>query len=52
MTPVNIIEKTFRFKNSLEKRYHTNRFVIHHTGTGSIDLDASAEQIHDWHLSS
>ena len=50
MTPVNIVEKTFRFKNSLAKRYHTNRFVIHHTGTGSIDLDASAEQIHEWHL--
>lgn len=50
MTPVNIIEKTFQFKNELNKRYYTRRFVIHHTGTGTIDLDASAEQIHDWHL--
>lgn len=49
---VNIVEKTFRFKNSLSERQCTNRFVIHHTGTGNIDLDASAEQIHDWHLSS
>lgn len=49
---MNIVEKTFHFKNNLAERQYTDRFVIHHTGTGSVDMDASAEQIHDWHLSS
>lgn len=45
---VDIAEKTFDFVNDLQKRNRTDLIVIHHTG-GS-DIDASAEQIHEWHL--
>lgn len=33
----------------LAERTYTNLIVIHHTG--GADIDASAEQIHDWHIS-
>jgi hypothetical protein len=33
---------------SLSERSYTDQIVIHHTG--SPDMDASAEQIHGWHL--
>ena len=33
---------------SLSERPYTDMIVIHHTG--ERDIDASAEQIHDWHL--
>ena len=45
---VDIADKTFDFVNDLQKRNRTDLIVIHHTG-GS-DIDASAEQIHEWHL--
>lgn len=34
--------------SSLSERSYTDMIVIHHTG--SPDMDASAEQIHGWHL--
>ena len=43
-----IIEKTFSFFNSLNTRAATNRIILHHTG--DADIDACAEQIHQWHL--
>ena len=48
MFQAKIVEKTFNFRYSLEERGKTDMVVLHHTG-GS-DIDASAEQIHDWHL--
>ena len=44
---LNIIEKHFGFQNLLTERIYTNRIIIHHTGSA---IDASAEQIHEWHL--
>jgi hypothetical protein len=34
--------------SSLSERSYTDQIVIHHTG--SPDMDASAEQIHGWHI--
>lgn len=50
MIQAKIVEKTFDFRYSLEKRSYTDLIVVHHTGCN--DIDASAEQIHDWHLGS
>lgn len=47
MIQANIIEKEFDFRYPLEERSCTDMIVIHHTG--EADIDASAEQIHDWH---
>ena len=44
---VDIKETDLSF-NSLSERSYTDMVVIHHTG--SPDMDASAEQIHGWHL--
>lgn len=44
---VDIKETNLNF-NSLSERSYTDMIVIHHTG--SPDMDASAEQIHGWHL--
>lgn len=44
---INIVEKKFNF-NNLNRRAATDRIIIHHTG--DADIDASAEQIHQWHL--
>ena len=46
MQRANITETNLRFAN-LTERAQTNLIVIHHTGA---EIDASAEQIHDWHL--
>ena len=46
MQRANITETNLRF-GSLSERAQTNLIVIHHTGA---EIDASAEQIHDWHL--
>lgn len=48
MERAKIIEKTFKFVNPLAGRNATRRIVIHHTG--GADIDAYAEQIHQWHL--
>ena len=45
---IDIKETNLNF-NSLSERSYTDMIVIHHTG--SPDMDASAEQIHGWHLS-
>lgn len=42
------IKETYLDFNSLSERSYTDMIVIHHTG--SPDMDASAEQIHSWHL--
>ena len=47
MQKAKIVEKTFKFGN-LSQRRATNRIIIHHTG--GADIDAYAEQIHQWHL--
>lgn len=46
MEKVNIKETNLNF-GDLSKRTKTNMIVIHHTG--QADIDASAEQIHEWH---
>ena len=46
---VDIKETNLNF-NSLSERSYTDQIVIHHTGSG-VDMDASAEEIHGWHLS-
>lgn len=47
MERVNIKETNLKF-GELSKRTKTNMIVVHHTG--QADIDASAEQIHEWHL--
>ena len=42
------VKETYLDFNSLSERSYTDMIVIHHTG--SPDMDASAEQIHGWHL--
>lgn len=42
------IKETYLDFNSLSERSYTDMIVIHHTGVN--DIDASAEQIHGWHL--
>lgn len=44
---IDIVETNLNF-NSLSERSYTDMIVIHHTG--SPDMDASAQQIHGWHL--
>lgn len=44
---VDIVETNLDFR-SLSERSYTDQIVIHHTGCN--DIDASAEQIHGWHL--
>ena len=48
MRNVNVIETNLQF-NSLSERDETDMVVIHHTGEN--DIDATASQIHQWHLS-
>lgn len=48
MVKVDITEKNFNFANGLSERNLTDMLVIHHTGEN--DIDATAEQIHEWHL--
>ena len=43
---VNVVETNLDF-DSLSERGYTDMIVIHHTGEN--DIDASAEQIHQWH---
>lgn len=47
MERANIVETNLNFK-TLSGRSYTDMIVIHHTGGN--DIDASAEQIHGWHL--
>ena len=47
MERVNIVDKGLDFKWGLQERYTTDMVVIHHTG--EPDIDASAEQINQWH---
>lgn len=42
------IKETYLDFNSLSERSYTDMIVIHHTGCN--DVDASAEEIHSWHL--
>lgn len=44
---IDVVETNLDF-TSLSERSYTDMIVIHHTG--SPDMDASAEQIHQWHL--
>lgn len=44
---VDIVETSLDF-DSLSERGYTDMVVIHHTGCN--DIDASAEQIHQWHI--
>lgn len=48
MKAPNIIDKSFCFFSELQPRFSTNRIILHHTG--GADIDAYAEQIHQWHL--
>ena len=48
MRKATITEKGFFFRTPLLPRTSTRRIIIHHTG--GADIDASAEQIHQWHL--
>lgn len=44
---IDIVETNLDF-DSLSERSYTDQIVIHHTGCN--DIDASAEEIHGWHL--
>lgn len=48
MERVNVKKVPLTFANELATRTATDMIVIHHTG--GADIDASAEQIHGWHL--
>lgn len=48
MQKAKIIETNLEFERELEERDETDLIVIHHTG--DTDMDASAAQIHSWHL--
>lgn len=48
MNTPKITEKNFKFVAPLVARGSTERIIIHHTG--GADIDAYAEQIHQWHL--
>ena len=51
MERVNIVKTDLEFDQDLITRSVTDMIVIHHTGSGADnDIDASAEQIHGWHL--
>lgn len=43
---VNIIETTFKFANSLEKRKSTNTIILHHADAQKCSVD----YIHKWHI--
>lgn len=43
---IDIVETNLSF-DSLSERSYTDMIVLHHTGCN--DIDASAEQIHEWH---
>ena len=43
---IDIVETNLSF-DSLSERSYTDMIVLHHTGVN--DIDASAEQIHEWH---
>lgn len=49
MKRIEIVETNLEFVKKLSERNTTDMIVIHHTGCN--DIDASAEQIHQWHLS-
>ena len=49
MKRIEILETNLEFVKELSERNTTDMIVIHHTGCN--DIDASAEQIHQWHLS-
>lgn len=44
---MNIIETNLNFNGLVNRRY-TDMIVVHHTGCN--DIDATAQQIHGWHL--
>jgi hypothetical protein len=46
-TMIDVVETNLDF-SSLSERSYTDMVVIHHTGCN--DIDASAEQIHGWHI--
>ena len=48
MYDVDIIDHDLQFKGLCDRDI-TDMIVIHHTGSGH-DMDASAKQIHEWHL--
>lgn len=48
MIRANISDTHFSFTSPLSNRSHTDLIVLHHTG--GKDIDASAEQIHHWHI--
>ena len=48
MERADIVETNLQFIKDLAEREATDMIVIHHTGEN--DIDASAEQIHEWHL--
>lgn len=48
MQKAEIIETNLKFVRELSERDETDLIVIHHTG--DTDLDASAAQIHSWHI--
>lgn len=48
MQKAKIVETNLKFVRGLEERDETDLIVIHHTG--DTDIDASAAQIHGWHL--
>lgn len=47
MERVNIVDTGLKFNGELSQRATTDMVVIHHTG--EADIDASAEQINEWH---
>lgn len=47
MERVNIVDTGIKFNGELSQRATTDMVVIHHTG--EADIDASAEQINEWH---
>ena len=51
MDRIEVVDRGLQFAMPLENRPATNFLVIHHTGSGADnDIDASAEEIHGWHL--
>ena len=47
MERANIVDTGLKFNGELSQRATTDMVVIHHTG--EADIDASAEQINEWH---
>lgn len=48
MERIDVVETYLQFSKELTERDTTDMIVIHHTGEN--DIDASAQQIHGWHL--